>query len=100
MYKSIICLFIFLSLSSCAFVHKPEIEQGNIITADMVNRLHTGMSEGQVKEVMGNPILVNIFSPQRMEFVYTYQKGNATRREQRISCLFKNGRLVDIQRTM
>jgi outer membrane protein assembly factor BamE len=98
MYKSIICLFIALALSSCSIVHKPVIEQGNIITPDMVSQLHRGMSEGEVRDVMGNPVLVNTFSPRRVDYVYTFQKGNQHRTETRVLCVFQRGRLVDIQR--
>ncbi len=97
-YKNLICLFSLLMLSSCSFVHKGDIEQGNIITADQVNQLHIGMNENQVREVMGNPVLTNIFTLHRLDYVYTLQTGYRKRTEKRVTCLFQNGRLVEIRK--
>lgn len=87
-------------LSSCSYLHiqKLPVTQGNIIERDMVNQLHTGMSESQVRDVMGNPVLVNLFTPNRIEYVYTYKRGVDPRIEKRVSCIFENGSLVDIQK--
>lgn len=97
MYKSIICLLLMLGLSSCSFIRKQTIEQGNIITPQMQSQLHTGMTEAQVRDVMGNPVLINIFTPNTIVYVYTYQKGHQAISEKRIICTFQRGRLKDIQ---
>lgn len=85
-----------LTLSSCFLVHKNDIEQGNIITPEMVSRLHPGMTEMEVRNVMGNAVLVNIFSPDRIDYVYTMQKGHQHRSTKRVSCIFYNGRLKEV----
>ena len=96
MYKNkLICLLILL-LTGCSLVTKPQIIQGNIITPEMVSRLHVGMTPPQVVNVMGTPVLANIFSPNRMEYVYTYQDLRTNRKETRVSCLFQNGSLKEI----
>jgi outer membrane protein assembly factor BamE len=100
MHKSFICLLMMLILSGCSFfqVRKPIIEQGNIITSENAGRLHTGMSPEEVKEVMGTPVLSNIFTANRMEYVYTYQERTNPRITKRVICVFSGGRLVGIQR--
>jgi len=97
MYKKIICLTLMLTLSSCYFIRKQDIKQGNIITPQQVSRLHTGMSEAQVREVMGNPVLLNIFTPNVINYVYTFKPGHGMFTETRVVCIFRNGRLVEIQ---
>lgn len=89
-----------LWLSSCAFipVHKMDIEQGNVINQSMVNQLHTGMSEDQVKEVLGTPMLLNTFNDNRVTYVYTFKPGNQPAAENSITLNFRNGRLVDFDR--
>ncbi|MBV9576744.1 MAG: outer membrane protein assembly factor BamE, partial [Gammaproteobacteria bacterium] len=77
--RSMICLLILMTLSSCNLVHKADIEQGNMITADKVQQLHPGMTEAEVAEIMGNPVLKNIFSIHRVDYVYTLQKGHGRR---------------------
>lgn len=100
MKKIISLILISCFFSGCALfrTHKPDIEQGNIITQEEVGRLHLGMSEFQVKEVMGTPLLVNVFTPNRVEYVYTFQAGHGERQDKRLVCLFSNGRLREIVR--
>lgn len=100
MYKSVICILMMLVLSSCSFlsIRKPIIEQGNIITEESTSKLHTGMSEAEVIRIMGAPVLSNILTPNRMEYVYTYQSGKDPRTEKRVTLLFSQGRLQEIQK--
>lgn len=86
-----------LSLTACIRVHKMDIEQGNVITPDMVSQLHTGMSEARVKDIMGPPMLVNTFTPNRVDYVYTYKPGYGARQEKSVALWFKNGRLINIK---
>lgn len=99
MYKRLSVLLTTLLLTSCSYlhVHKQEITQGNIITPANVSRLHRGMSQDEVEQVMGTPTLSNIFSPNRVEYVYTNQPGGGVISEKKVTCLFSNGRLVEIQ---
>lgn len=85
-------------LSGCSLfrIHKQAIEQGNLFNQTTLSQLHTGMSEAQVKNIMGNPVATNIFSDYRLEYVYTYQPGYGEMTEKRVLCLFENGRLQDI----
>lgn len=87
-------------LSGCSFfqIRRPIIEQGNIITDENVSRLHSGMSPAQVADVMGSPILENILTPNRMEYIYTYKNRTNPQIVKRVSCIFSNGRLQTIAR--
>lgn len=91
-------MFFLLTLAGCSLfnVHKMDIEQGNILSTKMVNRLHPGMSKTQVKRIMGTPLLVAAFTPDRVEYVYTFQAGNKPMQEKRVTCIFKHNRLVEI----
>ena len=87
-------------LSGCTFFkpHKMDIEQGNIFTQADVDRLHIGMSQGEVRSIMGDPVTVNLLAANRLDYVYTFQAGNSERTQKRVSCIFQGGRLVEIQR--
>lgn len=97
MKKLISLTLISALLSGCSFFrpHKMDIEQGNIIAPEAVKELHRGMSEAEVKDILGPPMLTNIFTPNRVEYVYTYQPGYGPRTEKRLSCLFNRGALVE-----
>lgn len=88
-------------LSGCSFfhTHKTEVIQGNVISEEKVSYLHRGMTENQVRAIMGTPLLVNIFTPDRIDYIYTCQKGYHPRMTERVICLFSHGRLNEIIRS-
>src|SRR3990167_5289690 len=100
MKKIILFVFISFILSGCSLfrVHKTDVDQGNIFTETEVSRLHKGMTEAQIKAIMGNPILVNIFTPNRIDYIYTFQAGYGKKIEQRVTLVFGQGRLREIDK--
>lgn len=95
------CLLM-LMLSGCDsfLIRKLQIEQGNVYDQKTVSQLRIGMSEAQVKEIMGIPVLVTLFTPDRLQYVYTFQKGHQKRFEKRVTCIFEHGRLQAIQQSL
>ncbi|OGT42181.1 MAG: hypothetical protein A3F42_02685 [Gammaproteobacteria bacterium RIFCSPHIGHO2_12_FULL_37_34] len=91
-------IFLILILSSCSLfrVHKLDVEQGNIITQENINQLQRGMTESQVKTIMGDPILINVFTPKRLNYIYTYQKGYEKMMIKRVVLIFDDGRLQEV----
>lgn len=88
------------TLTGCSFfqVRKPIVEQGNVMTAENMDKLHTGMSPSEVADIMGAPVLSNIFSPNKMKYVYTYQDRTNPRVEKRMICQFDDGQLKTIEK--
>lgn len=87
-----------LMLTGC--IHKMDIEQGNVITPEMVGKLHTGMSEDQVKNIMGTPMLLNTFDDNRIDYVYTYKPAHGEMTEKNLTLVFSNHRLREISGNM
>lgn len=97
--KNIIALTLFCAiLSGCMFVHKMDITQGNVYTQEEVSRLRSGMSTSEVKSILGNPVMVNVLSDNRLDYVYTNQPGHQDMYEKRLTLTFQNDRLANIQR--
>jgi outer membrane protein assembly factor BamE len=98
MQKLIILVVSSLLITACSIipVHKMDIQQGNVITPEMTHRLHTGMSESQVKEVMGTPMVLNTFNDNRIDYVYTFKPGGKKMTEKKITLMFRNGILQNI----
>jgi outer membrane protein assembly factor BamE len=90
----LMCIVIVAALSGC--VRKIPIEQGNVITPEMVSELHNGMSRGEVEHVMGTPMVMNTFRENRMDYVYTYKPGRGVQTEKRVTLVFENDRVVSI----
>lgn len=101
MKKMTALLLIVSILSGCSIfrTHKLDVDQGNIVTPTDVNELHRGMSVSEVKDILGEPVLINVFGKNSLEYVYTYQKAYHKMNEQRIILIFQNGRLRQIEMT-
>ncbi|RYZ97549.1 MAG: outer membrane protein assembly factor BamE [Moraxellaceae bacterium] len=68
-----------LSLSGCKYfpsVHKLNIQQGHIITQEMVDQLRLGMNKRQVRFVLGNTLLPNTFNDNRWDYYYSVRRGS------------------------
>ncbi|WP_263264470.1 outer membrane protein assembly factor BamE [Pseudomonas sp. RIT-PI-S] len=79
-----------LALAGCSFpgVYKIDIQQGNVVTQDMIDQLRPGMTRRQVRFIMGNPMLVDTFHPNRWDYLYSMQQGGARRQQERVSVFF------------
>lgn len=99
MKKLLTLLAILIPLSGCSYlhVHKMDVEQGNVMNAEMVDRVHIGMTPAQVKEIMGTPVLINVFDTNRKDYIYTNKPGHGEFTEKYISFVFTNGRLSSIR---
>jgi len=84
-----------LALSGCGKdkipgVYRIDIQQGNDVTQEMINKLKPGMTKKQVAYIMSTPLLIDTFHPNRWDYVYSYHPGNGDRYQRRITLLFTN----------
>jgi outer membrane protein assembly factor BamE len=77
-------------------VHRIDIQQGNILTQDMVRQLSPGMEERQVRLLLGTPLVVNPFDPNRWDYLYTLREGNGRQTRQMLSVYFRDDKLVRV----
>ena len=87
-----------LLISSCSGfrfpgVHKITIQQGNVISQNMINKLKPGMTESQVRFVLGNPVVDDSLDLDRWDYVYTVQIAGGDTIRRRLVVYFENGRL-------
>nr|WP_298112239.1 outer membrane protein assembly factor BamE [uncultured Pseudomonas sp.] len=82
-----------LALAGCSFpgVYKIDIQQGNVVTQDMIDQLRPGMSRSQVRFIMGNPLITDTFHADRWDYLYSIQPGGGQRLQERISMNFNEG---------
>lgn len=73
--------------------YRINVRQGNYVDQAMVAQLRKGMSQDQVRFVLGTPLLVDIFHSDRWDYVYTYRPGGGAQEERRISVFFADGKL-------
>jgi len=98
-FISVIILFIFsLELTGCIKPYVPNIQQGNIIEQNKVDRLKVGMSKEEVKEILGDPVLNNVFNRNCWVYAYTDQINGGKIKGRNLTICFNNeGRLMTIR---
>jgi outer membrane protein assembly factor BamE len=82
------------SLKDFTLVHTPDIEQGNIITPEMVAKLEPGMSKRQVRFVLGTPTLIDVFHPERWDYNLTLKQRNKAIEIKHFRVYFVDGELL------
>ncbi len=85
-------------LSGCFSVYKLEIQQGNVVTQEMVDKLKPGMTHSQVRYVLGTPLVTDPFHPDRWDYYYYLRHSKDKTGEARhLTVIFKNDVLAEIK---
>lgn len=98
--KIIVAVLAFLA-ASCSYVplspYKIDIQQGNVVTQEMVSKLKPGMTRAQVRFIMGAPLITDVFHANRWDYVYRYQKAGKVTEERRVALIFEQDVLKRIE---
>ena len=77
--------------------HRVEVQQGNLVTQEMLSRLKPGMSPSQVRFVLGTPLIIDPFHKDRWDYVYSLQKGGKQIERRRVTIRFENDKMKSIE---
>lgn len=96
--KAVALLIAALCLSGCSTYHFPgvhriTIQQGNVVTQTMIDKLKPGMTKSQVRFVMGNPIIDDPLDKGRWNYFYSIQIAGGTVIRRNLQLYFVDGRL-------
>ena len=69
---------------------KITVQQGNVLTQEMVDQLKPGMTRSQVAFIMGEPVLRNTFNENRWDYIHTIELPGYFNQEVRMSLFFEN----------
>lgn len=79
-------------------VHKIDIQQGNIVNQEMINKLRPGMGKRQVRFIMGSAMINDTFHEDRWDYLYRHHKSShAPTSTMRVTLFFKQDQLVNIE---
>jgi outer membrane protein assembly factor BamE len=84
-----------LLASGCGpFVYKIDVQQGNYVTQDVVAKMKAGMTKAEVRQVLGTPLLNDVFHADRWDYYYSSEKGGRADGRKRFTVLFKDDKVV------
>ena len=106
-YRHLIFFLTFIFLTACsvkspidyfeAKIYKLDVQQGNIITAEMLMGLKPGMTRAQVKYVLGTPLIQDSFHENRWDYIYKMIKDDRLIEERHVVVRFEDDELVDVK---
>ena len=77
-------------------LYKVAIQQGNVITQDMVDKLKPGMTRRQVAFVMGEPVIQDPFDDTRWVYLYSIDVPGVFSQESRLILFFDENDLLTV----
>ena len=103
MRARILTLVGLLLLAGCSSVpsllYKIEIQQGNVITQEMVNKLKPGMTRSQVRFALGSPMISDAFHENRWDYVYRLEQRGRLVEQRHLAVFFEGDKLVSTNGT-
>ena len=104
MRRALFAAFLAAGLIGCAVPripgitpYRPEIQQGNYVSQEMIVQVKQGMTREQVRFILGTPLLTDIFHADRWDYVYWRQAENGKREQRKVALYFNDGKLERVE---
>ena len=99
--RTLLIILAIACIGACGFVgfpgvYKINVEQGNIVTPEMVAQLKPGMNRRQVRFVLGTPLIEDTFNENRWDYLYVKRNGQNILSESRLTVEFQGDSLVNV----
>ena len=80
----------FLNINELPFVHKIDIQQGNVITQNMLGQLEIGMEKKRIEYIMGTPSIKHTFDSSTWDYFFSLRHKDKYTESRRITLHFDN----------
>jgi len=74
-------------------VHRITVQQGNVVTQAMIDKLKPGMTKSQVHYVLGTTVIDDSLNTNRWDYIYTIQVPGTLEIQKKLQLYFVEGRL-------
>jgi outer membrane protein assembly factor BamE len=74
-----------------ACVHRIDIQQGNFLDKEDIDRIAVGMTRVQVRALLGTPMVADPFQGSRWDYVYYFKRGRLHKAVQRHFIVYFDG---------
>jgi outer membrane protein assembly factor BamE len=73
--------------------YRPDIQQGNFVSQEMLTQLKVGQTRDQVRFILGSPLLTDVFHDDRWDFPFYLARGNGELTTSRVTVFFKDDKV-------
>lgn len=70
--------------------YRPDIQQGNFVSQEMLDQLKAGQTRDQVRFLLGSPLLADAFHAERWDYPFYLARGNGELTTSRVTVFFKD----------
>ncbi len=99
---NLVSILVLTSMLACQSklltVHKIDVQQGNALDADMVDKVEIGMTQEQVQYVLGSPLITDSFHPDRWDYIYLFIPGYGEKERRQLTLIFDRGEVIEIDK--
>ena len=75
-------------------VYKLDVNQGNYLSQDMVDKLKEGQTKQQVRLILGTPLITSVFRDNRWDYLYEYRQNGRLQTRRQFTVYFKDDALT------
>jgi outer membrane protein assembly factor BamE len=96
--RKLLCCLALLS-AGCTYLtpYKLEIQQGHVLDDAGIAKLKAGMSKTQVSQVLGTPLLTDVFHQNRWDYVHYLRKRGRMTAEKKLTLIFEDEKLARLE---
>jgi outer membrane protein assembly factor BamE len=70
MMRLLITTLLLITLTACVNAHRIRVDQGVLIEPETLKYLQSGLTQEQVRKLIGPPANVSSFTPNRWEYIF------------------------------
>ena len=83
-------------LTSFVRPYSVEVVQGNVLTKELIAQVQIGMPRAQVRDLLGSPLLTDVFHGDRWDYVFTIRRRGTEPQRRSVVLMFDGDRLTSI----
>lgn len=103
LFRPLLASCLLIALAGCGSnfgfpgVYRINVEQGNVVTEEMVEQLRPGLNRRQVRYIMGTPLIEDAFHENRWDYRYVLRNGNESLSETQLTLWFEGDELARVE---
>ncbi len=83
------CAGVGTTLAGFSIPYKIDIVQGNVVTREQLALLQPGLPRIAVREILGTPLLTDVFHADRWDYTFTLRRQGAQDQNRKVTVFFK-----------
>ena len=77
--------------------YRMDIQQGNVVTREQIEKLKPGMTRLQVRDILGSPLIADAFHADRWDYIFTFDQPRKPMQRRSVVVIFSGDQLQDIE---